>query len=88
MVEAIFDGAQLGVGDGVEVEAPRQVLSGQAVSVLVAAALPSRVGVGEEEIGFQCDADERVLGKLLSRCRRSGYAPKGSSGPSVAAGRG
>ena len=65
MVETVFDDAELGIGDGAEVEATRQVLSSQAVGVFVATAPPSCVGVGEEEIGFQCDADARVLAKLL-----------------------
>lgn len=75
VVEAIFDGAQLGVGDGAEVEAARQVLSSQAVDVLVAAALPGHVGIGEEEIGLQCDADERVFGKLLAVVGGQGMHP-------------
>lgn len=49
MVEAVFDGAELGIGDGAEVEATRQALSSQTVGVFAATALPGSVGVGEEK---------------------------------------
>ena len=84
MVEAIFDGAQLGIGDGAEVEAVRQVLSSQAVGVLVAAALPGRVGIGEEEIGLQCRRPPALSsGVVESPGFRVESAPAGQRGASA-----
>ena len=49
-VELLGDGVEVGLGQGAEVEASGQVLTQQAVGVLVAAALPRRLGVAEVDL--------------------------------------
>jgi hypothetical protein len=49
VVELFGDVVKVPVGDGVEVGSLGEVLAEQAVGVLVAAALPGRVRVGEED---------------------------------------
>src|SRR5690606_4222863 len=59
-------------GDGPEIAALGQVLSQQAVEILVAAALPRCEGIGEVALGLQNHVDQAVFGELAAvvQCER------------------
>jgi hypothetical protein len=46
---------ELGLGEGAEVESSGQVLTQQAVGVLVAAALPGRLGIADLDLHASLD---------------------------------
>ena len=66
VVELVDGGLELGVGDGGEVGAFGEVLAQQTVGVLVAAALPGGVGVGEVDLDTGGDGEAGVAGHLLA----------------------
>jgi hypothetical protein len=52
-------------GDGFEPHLLRKELSDEAIHVLVGAALPGGVGMGEVEVGAEFAGDPLMLGELL-----------------------
>ena len=65
-VELPGDGAELGLAEGRQVDAVRQVLAQQAVGVLVGAALPRAVRIAEVDLDVGCEGEAAVVGKLLA----------------------
>jgi hypothetical protein len=66
-VELLGDGVEVGLGQGAEVESPRQVLAKETVGVLVAAPLPRRLGVTEIDLHAGRDGEPLMLGHLMAQ---------------------
>ena len=77
IVDLCHDLLQFGLGDRVEATGLREVLSDQAIGVLVAAALLGGVGLGEVEADAQAPGDPLVVGELSAIVRGQGENLRG-----------
>src|SRR3990172_5262104 len=66
MVESVFDHAELRSGQGGQVPRLGEVLTHQAVGVLVGAALPRAIRIGEIEPGVEVGGDPLVKRELTA----------------------
>ena len=66
MVESMHGEYDLLRGDGIEAKLLGEELSDEAIHVLVGAAFPGGVGVGEEEAGIKRTGDPLVFGELFA----------------------
>lgn len=66
IVEFVHGLSHLVIGDVAEISALGKVLPDQAVGILVGAALPGGIGVGEVEAGIKYPSDVGMLGELLA----------------------
>ena len=77
IVELCHDLLPFGLSDRVEATGLREVLPDQAIGVLVAAALPGGVGLGEVEADAPVPGDPLVVGELSALVRGQGENLRG-----------
>ena len=68
VVESVFDGGELLMGDEAQIHALREELSDEAIGVLVGAALPGAVRVTEEGLPAICSGDQWHRRPLSRKC--------------------